>query len=300
MSEETPIYDFNKFKAALERLGFTIGEAKPYTPLEVADVNLSNIQSGEVEITDEGIFYVNPNTGNKQQIFLYMRNYNMADWGKPRFHITNCTTLQELGTKRYRRANTGTVIVYDTSQDRDVEVSGLPLCKNCLRSIRAARQLDYGSDMTSDEFEQILRAAGEDTENDQEPDTDLEGYTWKWQKISEAYRTKKNYTCEKCGFHPESRMDRQFIHVHHKDGRKTNNRESNLQCLCIACHSNVNPTHQENFSKGANRVMLDSFTKKFPDACKAKQQMSDNPSSNSINVRGNHLESPIPISWIKK
>lgn len=298
MSEETPIYDFNKFKAALERLGYTIGEAKPYTPLEVADVNLSNIQRGEVEITDEGIFYVNPNTSNKQQIFLYMRNYNMADWGKPRFHITNCTTLQELGTKRYRRANTGTVIVYDTSQERDVEVSGLPLCKNCLRIIRAARQLDYGSDMTSDEFEQILRAAGEDTENDQEPDTDLEGYTWKWQKISEAYRTKRNYTCENCGFHPESRMDRQFIHVHHKDGRKTNNRESNLQCLCIACHSNVNPTHQENFSKGANRVMLDSFKKKYPTAGKAKQQMSDNSPNNTINVLGKHLEPPQPIKRI--
>lgn len=267
MSEKTPpIYDFNKFKAALERLGYTIGEAKPYTPLEVADVNLSNIQSGEVEITDEGIFYVNPNTSNKQQIFLYMRNYNMADWGKPRFHITNCTTLQALGTKRYRRANTGTVIVYDTSQERDVEVSGLPLCKHCLKIIQAAMQLDYGSDMTSDEFEQILRAAGEDTENDQEPDTDLEGYTWKWPKISEAYRTKRNYTCEVCGFHPENRMDRRFLHVHHKDGRKTNNRESNLQCLCIACHSNVNQTHQENFSRGANRVMLDDFKKKYPNA----------------------------------
>lgn len=298
MSEETPIYDFNKFKAALERLGYTIGEAKPYTPLEVADVNLSNIQSGEVEITDEGIFYVNPNTSNKQQIFLYMRNYNMADWGKPKFHITNCTTLQKLGTKRYRRANTGTVIVYDTSQERDVEVSGLPLCKNCLRIIRAARQLDYGSDMTSDEFEQILREAGEDTENDQEPDTDLEGYTWKWQKISEAYRTKRNYTCENCGFHPESRMDRQFIHVHHKDGRKTNNRESNLQCLCIACHSNVNPIHQENFSKGANRVMLDSFKKKYPTVGKAKQQMSDNSPNNTINVLGKHLEPPQPIKRI--
>lgn len=298
MSEETPIYDFNKFKAALERLGYTIGEAKPYTPLEVADVNLSNIQSGEVEITDEGIFYVNPNTSNKQQIFLYMRNYNMADFGKPKFHITNCDTLQKLGTKRYRRANTGTVIVYDTSQERDVEVSGLPLCKNCLRIIRAARQLDYGSDMTSDEFEQILREAGEDTENDQEPDTDWEGYTWKWQKISEAYRTKRNYTCENCGFHPESRMDRQFIHVHHKDGRKTNNRESNLQCLCIACHSNVNPTHQENFSKGANRVMLDSFKKKYPTVGKAKQQMSDNSPNNTINVLGKHLEPPQPIKRI--
>lgn len=276
MSDETPIYDFSKFKAALKKLGYTIGVAKPsYIPLEVADVNLSIIQRGEVEITNEGIFYVNPNTGNKQQIFLYMRNYDMASWGKPRFHITNCETLQSLGTKRYRRANTGTVMVYDTSQEKDVEVSGLPLCKNCLKIIRTSRQFDYGYDMTSEEFEQILRAAGEDTENDQEPDTDLEGYTWKWQKISEAYRTKKNYTCEICGFTPENRMDRQFIHVHHKDGRKTNNRESNLQCLCIACHSNVNPAHQENFSKGANRVMLDAFKKKYPNAGQPRQPIID-------------------------
>ena len=242
---ETPIHDFNKLKSALTNLGFTIGEAEPYRPLDVADVNLSNGKSNDVEITDEGIFYVNPDSGDRHQVFLYMRNYNMADWGKPRYHITNCTTLQELGTKRYRRANTGTVRVFDTSQQRDVEVSGLPLCKNCLR---------------------LLRAAGEDKTDIEETDTDLEGYIWKWQKISQAYRTKKNYTCEICGFSPENRMDRQYIHVHHKDGRKTNNKEDNLQCLCIACHSKVNMAHQENFSKGANKIMLEAFKKKYPKA----------------------------------
>lgn len=263
---ETPIHDFNKLKSALTNLGFTIGEAEPYRPLDVVDVNLSNGKSSDVEITDEGIFYVNPNNGDRYQVFLYMRNYNMADWGKPRYHITNCTTLQELGTKRYRRANTGTVRVFDTSQQRDVEVSGLPLCKNCLRLLRAAHNLHYASDMTSDEFEQILRAAGEEKADIDESDTDLEGYIWEWQKISEAYRTKKNYTCEICGFRPENRMDRQYIHVHHKDGKKTNNKESNLQCLCIACHSKVNQSHQENFSKGANKIMLESFKKKYPKA----------------------------------
>lgn len=263
---ETPIYDFNKLKSALTNLGFIIGEAEPYRPLDVADVNLSNGKSSDVEITDEGIFYVNPDSGDRHQVFLYMRNYNMADWGKPRYHITNCTTLQELGTKRYRRANTGTVRVYDTSQQRDVEVSGLPLCKNCLRLLRTAHILHYASDMTSDEFEQILRAAGEEKADIEESDTDLEGYIWKWQKISQAYRTKKNYTCEICGFCPENRMDRQYIHVHHKDGRKTNNKESNLQCLCIACHSKVNQSHQENFSKGANKIMLESFMKKYSKA----------------------------------
>lgn len=263
---EPPIYDFKKFKATLKQLGYIIGETRPYTPLEVADVNLSNIQSGEVEITDEGIFYINPTNGNKQQIFLYMRNYDMASYGKPRYHITNCSTLQELGTKRYRRANTGTVIVYDTSRKRDVKVSGLPLCKNCLRLLRDERLLKYYSDMTSDEFEKILREVGETAKNEENTDVDLEGYIWKWQKISEAYRTKKNYTCEICGFIPENRMDRHYMHVHHKDGNKTNNIEGNLQCLCIVCHANVNQTHRENFSKGANKVMLEAFKKRYPNA----------------------------------
>ena len=264
-----PIYDFKKLKAALESLGYSIGEAKPYIPLEVADVNLSNIQSGEIEISNEVIYYVNPNTGYKQQIFLYMRDYHLVKYGKPRMHICNCQKLQEIGTRSYRRANTGTVIVNNLDEGREVEVSGLPLCRYCQNILLAEQQFEYGRQMTSDEFEQILKEAGEATETGEERDIDLEGYIWKWKKISDAYRTKKNFTCEICGFTPENRMDRLFIHVHHKDGRKTNNRENNLQCLCIACHSNVNPTHQENFSKGANRVMLDSFKKKYPNGGKS-------------------------------
>ena len=279
---DAPIYDFKKLKAALERLGYTIGEAKPYIPLEVADVNLTNIQDGELEIDDSGNFFVSSRQGNRQQVFLYKKRYYMSRYGdKPRYHIKYCNILKEHSSDEYRRANTGTVIVWDNDLRKNIEVSELPLCKYCLNLLRADRELNYSSDMTSDEFEQILQAAGDETGSDQEPDTDLKGYTRKWQKISEAYRTKNNYTCEICGFHPESRMDRQFIHVHHKDGRKTNNRESNLQCLCIACHSNVNPAHQENFSKGANRVMLDSFKKKYPNAGTIQQQMSDNPSNNT-------------------
>lgn len=266
MNDEEPICDFLKFKEALRNKGYTIGEAQPYVPLQVADVSFSNIRSGEIDIEDGGIYYIDPHTGRKHQIFLYMRNYDMESWGKPRFHIRNCQTIQELGTKKYRRANTGTVMVFDTSKNEDVEVSGLPLCKNCLSIIRSEMQLGYGRDMTSNEFEEILRMAGENTDTEENIDTDIEGYIWKWQKVSEAYRTKKKYTCEICGFTPNSKLERRYIHVHHKDGNKTNNRESNLQCLCIACHSNVNTSHKENFYKGANKVTLDAFKKKYPNA----------------------------------
>ena len=135
---ETPIHDFNKLKSALTNLGFTIGEAKPYRPLDIADVDLSNIQSGEVEITDEGIFYINPDTGTKQQIFLYKKAVFLEYRGvrkKPSMHLTNCEAIQDWGQNQYRRANTGSVIVWDKSSHREVEVSGLPLCSYCRRKM---------------------------------------------------------------------------------------------------------------------------------------------------------------------
>ena len=264
MPTEKPLNTFEHFKEALRQHGYIIEVAQPYTPLQVADVNFNNIQNGEVEITNEGIFYVNPHNGSRHQIFLYKRNYDIQQYGKPRFHIRNCMTIQQIGKDQYRRANTGTVVVYDRNKGADVAVKGLPLCKNCLSIVLNEGLLNYGRDMTSTEFEEILRTANEDATEEQ--NADLEGYVWKWQKISEAYRTKKEFTCERCGYKPNTKISRQYIHVHHKDGNKTNNRESNLECLCIACHSNVDLRHRSNFSKGANKVMLDNFTKQHPKA----------------------------------
>lgn len=266
MCQNNPICDFAKTKKALLSKGYTIGEAQPYIPLKVADVNLNNIQNGELEIADDGIFYVNPQTGSRHQVFLYKRRYYMSRYGtRPKYHIRYCSTLQEHSQDEYRRANTGTVPVWDPDMREDVMVSGLELCKNCLSIIRKEGLLGYGSDMTSDEFEEILRAAN-DNQDVAPEDTDMKGYLWKWPKISEAYRTKKGFKCERCGYTAQSRMERGNIHVHHKNGNKAVNDESNLECLCIACHANVDDHHKENYSKGANKVLLDAFRKEHPEA----------------------------------
>ena len=77
------------------------------------------------------------------------------------------------------------------------------------------------------------------------------------------YKESKDYTCEKCGLKVSNRFDRMYIHCHHKDGDKLNNDFSNLQCLCIKCHSQVNERHKENFSKGTNKLELEEFEKKY-------------------------------------
>ncbi len=259
---EEPIYSFPKFKDALQKKGYTIGDAKPYVPLQVADVNLSSIQNGEVEITDDGIFYVNPVTGSKHEVFLYKRNYNIAQYGKPRFHVRNCEAIQEIGRDQYRRANTGKVMVWDRSQGKDVEVDELPLCGYCRSILIKEGKLNY---RTSDNFEEVLRQANEEA-SQHEDDTDFSGYIWKWEKVSMAYRTHRDFTCERCGYKATSLLGRRDLDVHHRDGNKLHNTEDNFECLCVACHANVDDRHRKNFSKGAAKKRLDRFLKEHPEA----------------------------------
>lgn len=263
MSDSIPIHDFNKSKAALVQLGYTIGDAQPYTPLKIADVDLSNIQNGEVEISDEGIYYINPVTGSKHQVFLYKKSVYLEYHGektKPKMHIANCKAIQNFGKEQYRRANTGTVLVWDKSTHQEVPVSDLPLCTYC-------RNMLFGQSVptSSDDFESAMREAAEKAKKD-ESEIDLKGYLWKWHKRSKQYREKMNYTCERCGFQATTMLSRQYLHVHHKDGNKLYNDDENLECLCIACHANVDNRHRENFSKGKNKKDLDDFKRKYPDA----------------------------------
>ena len=46
-------------------------------------------------------------------------------------------------------------------------------------------------------------------------------------------------------------------------GDKLDNRESNLECLCIKCHSEVDDTHRRNFSSLAKQGLIQEFLLKY-------------------------------------
>ena len=273
--DEEPIYDFQSLKDYLVQLGFIVEQAQGYRPFtpEVIDP-MVEIRRGTMEFRDNGIFVINPDSGEEQQIFLYKYDYRLAEFGKPRFHICKCSTIQQfidVGMFRghYVRANTDPVPVKNIdNNNREEMVSDLPLCRNCLSKIR-----DYGN-ITTAQFVEILREVNgvEDIEQQEEVEIDIFGYTRDWDQISRAYREAHNYTCERCGLKIENAYDRQFIHCHHKDKNKLNNRESNLECLCMRCHSEVDDAHRHNLTTGANRILFEDFESKYP---KSQSQTND-------------------------
>lgn len=265
-----PIYDFHQLREELTQMGYIVEAGNPYRPIDIKDVDINELQ--KMEFTDDGIFVFDETDGQRRQVFLYKRKYHLTEHGKPRIHIRKCQTIDgfiERGTFKvdYRRANTESVKVIDLDDfDNDVTVDNLPICKYCLSMIYAQNGFSSGINpgMTSADFVELLKQANPVEEEPQEiVDVDIRGYTRDWEEISYNYRKEHDFTCEQCGI--QIPFDLQFLHTHHKNGRKTDNREENLQCLCIRCHANVDNTHRENFSWGQRKLMLDEFNALYPD-----------------------------------
>jgi len=260
--EEEPIFDFTPLKEFLQQRGYKIGKRSVYEPFTPEEVKSSDITSGAMSFRDDGIF-VKGVDGIERQVFLYKKDYHLEKYGKPRFHICKCSTIQEFiesGSFRqhYVRANSEPVPVYDRDSFQTVQVSALPLCNYCRNIIS-----EYGA-INSTTFVELLREAGGSSQDtDEDIETDLFGYTKDWDDISRKYREKNHYTCEECGLSIDDAYDRQYIHVHHINGVKTNNRESNLRCLCYYCHAHVDETHFKNLTTGANKYIYEDFIKKY-------------------------------------
>lgn len=259
---KSPIFKFDGLKSLLQKMGYKVDKAEGYKPIDVADVSIEELKNGVIEFTTDGIF-IN-SEGVMRKVFLYKRSYHLLNYGLPRFHIRKCQTIKSFmrngnSIPEYRRANTDTVWVRDMDDNNiDKKVSNLPLCKFCLEM---AQEGFYN--MNTTDFVEILKNADESVP-EEDVEVDIFGYTKDWEMISQAYRKSHNYTCYKCGIEISDPFDQQYIHTHHINLRKTDNRTANLQCLCIRCHSEVDDFHRERFSSGDQKRQLDEFNRKYP------------------------------------
>ncbi len=224
---------------------------KTLSDFEIEDYSLEQIDG----LNYSGFYFKSNNDGELFHLGFYLTKYNKEFWKKsPSLHIDFCDNVKKL-----RHLMRGTNSQYVTYQSKDNTKTyyneKLTICKKCLSIIRNKTSLNF-SGTTFEEF--ILSL--EESEKTKETRVDSKGYVINWRQISKAYREYKKYKCEKCHFHLNDMKFSNYFQTHHINSYdKKNNKRSNLQCLCVKCHSEVDDYHRKQFSSLENQVLLSGF-----------------------------------------
>lgn len=255
------LYKFDKLDKRLDQLGFP--EAVE-TGFRVIKRDLSaEERAGNVSFKTDGVYLSLDGKDFKGYMYLkYKRQIDM--YGLPKFHITECSKIKgERAANnfegRYFWHNSNVVSIEDRPSGRILENQVLQLCGYCRGESSIADYRDTSG------FHSLLDQQEGGTMK--EIQLDLFGRPLDWDAISKAYRREKNYTCEHCGFGGpmlKSKSDEEFIHADHIVAWELSNmRRSNLQCLCILCHSQKDDLHRYNFSKPGMQRRLKRFADKY-------------------------------------
>jgi len=233
-------------------------------------------KAGNIRFGEDGIYLQREGKEYRGYMFIkepWITKYNSY----PKFHLTRCKTIDEFIRNgrfkiRYEWANSNVNDLIDKTTKKIFKDEVLEYCNNCKRKI-------FNEIKDTNDFFETL-----DTKEIEETTTEIDifGYDRNWSKISRAYRKKMNYTCEECGIEIHERSDQRFLHTHHINGDKTNNRESNLECLCVLCHAYKDIQHEENFNRRKMKSEIKSFISKYREKLETNKYLKKFEMDNSI------------------
>lgn len=212
----------------------------------------------EIVFADDGTFEY-----KGQKVLVYIRDQKQnPKYYKPReykFHICNCDVINKfIRNNRFDRYVVSTrtdgkflVNIVNTWNKEYIEkdtIKELKVCKTCLMKLTYKGYRDYKRDnsiyteFSLNEFFKKYKAkqfTSTPTYTEKTAPPDL--YDSKAIRMNEKIKRQNNWSCQKCGMDLSS--NKKYLHIHHINGVKSDNRVSNLRCLCIGCHSEE-PDHK--------------------------------------------------------
>jgi hypothetical protein len=236
---------------------FSLGQA--IDRLTVADLEVMqsvglDIGSDELRVLEDGTLAY-----KDSRVLLYIRDvaiyHNRGhEESMPKFHVANCGTLRKMKeNKRFDR------YVVSIRKDGKFELNfihhrrkqnvtrELKICKNCLDFLaykgyshgnRAANPQIYDGFSIDEYFTIYPRNIIVTQPTYNSITAPLNDYGPGFRETSTRYRAENDWTCEKCEVDLSHPSHRRFLHTHHLNGLKYDNRDENFQALCIQCHAN--------------------------------------------------------------
>lgn len=257
------LYQFQSLQRFLERKGIPklSGDSSFEVFREVDYQRAVATDSKSISITSNGIFY--EIDGQKYRGYMYLSTYRIGytenSPNYPKFHVTKCRVLRQFEEQnqahRYVWSNKPKVDVTDKNTGKMHKDRNLDLCGYCRKEMLNTSKKTVGFST------ELVKEHGKTTRK--KNNTDIYGYLPTMTQKSRRFRESQNFICNACGVQPRTSIDRMYWHTHHKSGNKLDNSVSNLLCLCIVCHANVDKHHRKNFNTLSNQKRINAFIKSY-------------------------------------
>ena len=232
----------------IRRVGATRDEIR-----QLAEEGLEVDKEDVVALPDGTLSY------KDRRVLLYIRDVSQygGNYSDRRFHFADCAKLRQMRENlrfgRYVVASRddGLFRLHYISSGRRTD-KRLDVCQFCLDrlnykgfhrgmrlNIRMAAVQHFSIPEFFTTYPKTLHHSMPAYTDQTAPTND---YSTDFSLISRAYRQKRNWTCETCGIQLSRDMMQRYLHVHHINGLKNDNRDENLKAVCIHCHGEE-PSH---------------------------------------------------------